>query len=99
MNTAARMESHGLAGQIHISEDTAKALMAKGKSHWVTPRNDTIDVKGKGLLKTFWVVNRKDREVSRAESSAGYTDDESVDHGIVDQADKKAPTVGLSFEI
>jgi class 3 adenylate cyclase len=99
MNTAARMESHGLAGQIHISEDTAKALMAKGKSHWVTPRDDQLDVKGKGFLKTFWVVNRKDREASRAESSAGQTDDESVNHVTIDQADEKKPELGLSFEI
>ena len=99
MNTAARMESHGKSGQIHISAETANALMAKGKSHWVTPRDDQIDVKGKGFLKTFWVVNRKDREGSRAESSAGCsTDDENVDYGEL-EADKKAPELGLSFEI
>ena len=73
--------------------------MAKGKSHWVTPRDDKIDVKGKGLLNTFWVVNRKDRESSRAESSAGHTDNDSVNQGTMDQADMNAPELGLSFEI
>ena len=98
MNTAARMETHGSAGQIHISDDTANALIAKGKLHWVTPREDQVNVKGKGLLNTFWVVNRKERESARAESSAGQTDDDSVNHDAMDQADEK-PQIGLSFEI
>ena len=62
--------------------------MAKGKSHWVTPREDQLDVKGKGLLQTFWVVNRKDREASHAESSAGHTDDDSVNIDAIDQSDE-----------
>jgi class 3 adenylate cyclase len=98
MNTAARMESHGLAGQIHISEDTAKALMAKGKAHWVAPREDQVNVKGKGLLNTFWVVNRKDRESARAESSAGHTDEDGV-HYEMDQAVETKHELGFSFEI
>ena len=99
MNTAARMESHGLAGQIHISEETAHVLMAKGKSHWVTPREDQLDVKGKGLLQTFWVVNRKHREALRAESSAGHTDDVSVNVDTIDEVHEKIPQLGLSYEI
>ena len=78
MNTAARMESHGLAGQIHVSEETAKALSAQGKSHWVTPRKDQLNVKGKGILQTFWVSNRNVRETSCPGTSVVYADDESV---------------------
>jgi class 3 adenylate cyclase len=104
MNTAARMESHGVAGQIHISEDTAKALMAKGKSHWVAPREDQVNVKGKGLLNTFWVVNRKDRAFARAESSAGHTDDDDDDdvvnyEGMDQKAGETKPQLGFTFEI
>jgi hypothetical protein len=55
MNTAARMESNGRPGQIHVSEETADLLRKAGKSHWVTPREDKIVAKGKGELSTFWV--------------------------------------------
>jgi class 3 adenylate cyclase len=58
MNTASRMETNGLTGKIHVSEETANGLIAKGKPHWLEPRSDKIQVKGKGELKTFWVSTR-----------------------------------------
>jgi class 3 adenylate cyclase len=54
MNTASRMESNGEPGRIHISEQTANELAAKGKSSWVTHRKDKIVAKGKGELQTYW---------------------------------------------
>jgi class 3 adenylate cyclase len=56
MNMAARMESNGAAGKIHVSEATADELGARGKGHWVSPREDKIVAKGKGELQTYWVV-------------------------------------------
>lgn len=55
VNVAARMESNGLANRIHVSEETATALRAKGKSSWLTPRPDKIVAKGKGELQTYFV--------------------------------------------
>jgi class 3 adenylate cyclase len=55
MNTAARMESNGMPGKIHVSEATADELGVRGKGHWVSPREDTIVAKGKGELHTYWV--------------------------------------------
>jgi len=55
VNTAARMESNGERGKMHVSQDTADLLIAAGKSKWVTPREGTIQAKGKGEMKTFWV--------------------------------------------
>jgi class 3 adenylate cyclase len=69
MNTASRMECNGQVGQIHVSEETANALMAKGKSHWLTPRADKIVAKGKGELQTYWVSTRSNH--SSGHSSAG----------------------------
>lgn len=55
VNTASRMESNGEKGRIHVSEQTAEALRAKGKGHWLTAREDMIEAKGKGTLQTYWV--------------------------------------------
>ncbi len=51
VNTAARMESHGAAGRVQVSEGTAQAL---GDAVALTPRG-TIEVKGKGAMATWWV--------------------------------------------
>jgi class 3 adenylate cyclase len=55
VNTAARMESNGVRGRIHVSESTALALSTRGKGHWVSPREDKIVAKGKGEMQTYWV--------------------------------------------
>ncbi len=51
VNTASRMESHGEPGRIHISAVT-KELLAKG---FQTSERGQIDVKGKGLMHTYWL--------------------------------------------
>jgi class 3 adenylate cyclase len=58
VNTASRMESNGVAGRIHVSQETMLELIAKGKSSWITPREDKIIAKGKGELQTYWVSPR-----------------------------------------
>jgi len=52
MNTASRMESTGLPNKIQISQETAKILMEQGRHHWLTPRTDKVQAKGKGELST-----------------------------------------------
>lgn len=47
VNTAARLESSGKRGKIHISQDTANLLIKQGKEMWVVPREDKVTVKGK----------------------------------------------------
>ena len=54
VNTANRMESHGLPNQIQVSEATYELL--KGK-FLLEPRGE-IDVSGKGIMKTFWLKGR-----------------------------------------
>ncbi|GLI65801.1 hypothetical protein VaNZ11_009422 [Volvox africanus] len=49
VNTASRMESTGLPGRIHVSEAT-KILLPD--EPW-EPRGEGIEVKGKGLMKTY----------------------------------------------
>ena len=55
VNTAARMESTGKPAKIHVSEATADHLRSNGKEKWLVPREEGVEAKGKGLMKTFWV--------------------------------------------
>ena len=49
VNTAARMESHGIAGEIQVAESTFQLLQNKYNIEY----RGMIDVKGKGLMKTY----------------------------------------------
>ena len=53
---ASRMESTGVRGRIQVSQSTAALLTAAGKGHWLQPREDKVNAKGKGLLETFWLT-------------------------------------------
>ena len=64
------MESTGQASRIQVSESTAKELQAKGKEHWLVPREDVIVAKGKGELRTYW-LNITNGAESSSTSSAG----------------------------
>lgn len=52
VNTAARMESHGIAGSIQMTEQTARLLQAKG---WKVVKREIIHVKGKGEMATYLI--------------------------------------------
>jgi len=53
VNTAARMESHGLPGQIQVSEPLALRLRERG--YRLTERGP-IEIKGKGMIRT-WLLD------------------------------------------
>lgn len=55
VNTASRMESHGQAGRIQISQQTKERIAEKFN---VEPRG-IIDVKGKGEMETWWLLEPK----------------------------------------
>lgn len=70
-----RMESNGVKGRIHVSESTAEELRARGKGHWLTPREDKINVKGKGMMTTYFVnivAESKMDSDSSAQSTASF---------------------------
>ena len=52
VNTASRMESHSVGGRIHVSEAGRSAL---GEA-WNLEGRGLVDVKGKGPMRTFWLV-------------------------------------------
>ena len=51
VNVASRLESHGLANRVQVSEATARLIE---DSFDLEPRG-TISVKGKGKMKTFFL--------------------------------------------
>ena len=55
VNTASRMESHGQAGRIQISQQTKERIE---EAFVVEPRG-IIDVKGKGEMATWWLLAPK----------------------------------------
>ncbi|XP_020293807.1 soluble guanylate cyclase 88E [Pseudomyrmex gracilis] len=60
VNTAARMEATSQAMQIHISQSTRELL---SPSYKVTERGE-IEVKGKGIMKTYWLEKRERRSIT-----------------------------------
>lgn len=54
VNTASRMESHGLAGEIHVTERAWKLLR---NTHRLRDRG-VIEVKGKGPMRTYLLDGR-----------------------------------------
>jgi adenylate cyclase len=55
VNTASRMESHGQADQIQVSETTYELL----KERFMLESRGEIEVKGKGLMHTWWLQSDK----------------------------------------
>ena len=54
VNTASRMESHGLPGQIQVTVSTYEIL----KDKFVFEKRGIIDVKGKGEMRTFFLKGK-----------------------------------------
>jgi class 3 adenylate cyclase len=58
VNAAARIESHGVKGRIHLSQATADAIRKAGKSTWIIPRVVKIKAKAKGGLQTYSLTGK-----------------------------------------
>ncbi len=55
VNVASRMESHGIPDQIHVTVETYQAL----QQEFTFQKRDKIQVKGKGEMQTYLLINRK----------------------------------------
>lgn len=56
VNTASRMESNGLALQIHVSPECGAILQKLGGFH--LPERGLVEMKGKGKINTFWLTGK-----------------------------------------
>jgi adenylate cyclase len=55
VNTASRMESHGVAGRIQVTDTTYRHL----QDHYRFEERGEVEVKGKGLQRTYLLVGRE----------------------------------------
>ncbi|RIK47635.1 MAG: adenylate/guanylate cyclase domain-containing response regulator [Chloroflexi bacterium] len=68
VNTASRMESHGLTGNVQVTEATYHHL----KDHYLLEKRGTIQVKGKGNVVTYLLLgHRRDFVNDRAPTFLG----------------------------
>jgi class 3 adenylate cyclase len=58
VNTASRMESHGIAGKIQVSEATYDRL----KKNYNFEERGAITIKGKGEMTTYLLLGQKNSE-------------------------------------
>lgn len=80
MNVASRMESTGLPGCIHVSEETANLLFAANKGQRLQLRSDEVNVKGKGTMRTYF-LEEKLYVVTRTRNNSSTADSEGSSGG------------------
>jgi class 3 adenylate cyclase len=61
VNTASRMESHGVPGRIQITDVTLQAL----RDQFEVEDRGTVEIKGKGAMHTYLLVRQKSRDPHR----------------------------------
>lgn len=66
VNIASRMQTHGEPGMIHVTAGVSHAL---GDQYEFQPRG-TIEVKGKGLMETYFLIGQRDSRTERSAEEA-----------------------------
>ncbi|KAL3926182.1 MAG: hypothetical protein SGBAC_013575 [Bacillariaceae sp.] len=84
VNTAARMETNGVKGRIHVSQATADALIKSGKDSLLTEREGGIIAKGKGAMKSYFIqqIGGTATHKSWNTSDTGHTIDKNLSSEI-----------------
>ena len=59
VNTAARMESHGVPGEIQVTQATYNLL----KDTFSFEERGSIEVKGKGSMQVYFLKKRKEKSL------------------------------------
>lgn len=69
VNTASRMESNGEALKIHLSSTTKELLDEFGT--FQLEERGLLDVKGKGKMKTYWLLGEQENSIEGTEATQG----------------------------
>ncbi|KAL7556385.1 hypothetical protein ACA910_014127 [Epithemia clementina (nom. ined.)] len=91
VNVASRMESSGEPNRIQVSKATAELLEASGKAHWLIPRSEEVNIKGKGYVQTFFLSVKGAKSVgsqSPSTSDASFFNDSHM-HDLVNHTSSK----------
>ncbi|MEW5849386.1 MAG: adenylate/guanylate cyclase domain-containing protein [Myxococcota bacterium] len=64
VNTASRMESHGIEGGIQVSD----VVQARLQGHFVLEERGTVEIKGKGPMRTWLLKGRRQGPATTTES-------------------------------
>ena len=75
MFASTHLRSTSICGRIQLSHTTAMALQKARKAHWIKRREDAVEAKGKGVMETYWLV-QKSRGTEQAPESNGEASDE-----------------------
>lgn len=93
--------STGMQNRVHVSEQTQQLLVAAGKQHWLKPRADAVEAKGKGTLRTFWCEPQtKDRSSATGSSVSGGeslgSDDKASPRNVISASRLSRPALDSS---
>ncbi|XP_037069604.1 guanylate cyclase soluble subunit beta-2-like [Pollicipes pollicipes] len=94
VNTASRMESHGLSGHVHISHCTYTCL--RSNPRFFFERRGQIPVKGKGMMSTYFVHEVQPSEpVELAPVAPAYIQYKSKSRPLVIVPHRRHPLSGV----
>ena len=96
INTASRMESTGIPGRIHVSQECADELEKHGLKRWLTPRQDKVQAKGKGELQTYFVSIQREA-YSMVSGMTPSTQDDNNEYAEDDEVEQ-ARKARISYE-
>ncbi|KAK0064161.1 guanylate cyclase soluble subunit beta-2 [Biomphalaria pfeifferi] len=98
VNTASRMESHGIPGRIHLSPSTYSAL--QGQGYLCKSRGENV-IKGKGVMHTYFLVGNNSHRISEPDdefSALSFLDDQLQHEDIsVSPSKESKEGVGIDF--
>lgn len=80
VNTASRMESTGDVNMVHCSEATASLINQQSDGAFIIQPRGEIEVKGKGTMRTCWILEEISKEDVGQGTLPGLTESDQLEH-------------------
>jgi hypothetical protein len=78
VSIATMIEGTDSRGKIHLSQATADLIASSGKGHWVTPREETIDLIKLRCIQTYWLKPREESGRTPSPKAAAFDTHEYI---------------------